>query len=1126
MIVINMETLENGENAMQNSVDQNKLDLTITEMDTNADESETKLDETSRTEPTDETKHLESKTNSNISDDVKAKQQTESNRKETDIETVKLQISKLEAEQNIDEAIDAKSPANETRSTETRSSSLSVSKDLKITEEEIKGESVSKEGRRKRRISSVQGGDLSADKNERVNKPKRSKSDSDKFCWRCHKEAVDSQCTACPRSWHRRCMGGGPAPTSENWICGECAAILKAENAETRSPAMTQLSVEQLCTLLKHVVGRMRDYPGSEPFWKAVDLTEVPNYLDYVVKPMDLSLLESNVRSKLYGSTEAFMADAKWIQHNCIVFNTCGGVYTDTSKLTNAARQIIKAARQEVSEIEACPDCYGHARNLPRPQPAWFVEPCRRPHPLVWAKLKGFPFWPAKAMSRVNGQGHVDVRFFGAHDRAWVSPRDLYLYSKDPPVPLPRKRKSDMDECVRELTRHCRKLEMAFGQFKFAPPKIQYNPRDLSQITLMLPNYDPFVPGNLTASLSPPPRRKGPLRKRSLILKKKSPTREALMNNSSDSANESTPRKDSESDCDKFIEAARIPLVPSTTETKTDQSKPVLSSKRADLQNEPQKLPANGISHKNKKPGLKRGNIIKKQGVEIQIENKNHSVSKGSDGHSSSENEIALDIRQSLKLVDDTSHEEKPLPLEIEKKSQKLQKNDIESLPESKIKLKNNQKINKNQAKGYKPKTRMVNQVIAERAKATAANQPQVLPEPIQDENSYRDQTPVASVSSRSISTDSSANLTDTIANSSCSSNNTADAIPNTIVNTNSLTAIAMTASGSIPTIVNAGNTAESVMTSILLRNNTPSEAGKRAKLIKDSFTMNEASAIIKQEPKEQHQHQPLKKESKARKSFLNKPPVFPQIPAPSPPKAPASPPDAMVYIPGHRTENESDHLLLPPEAGPLSAQLHRGGQDLARRMAQLMVEALAEAAQVDSNHPDNSEINQRATVHYLKLQIERMRWQHQQHLAELKHNTDLKLREMKASWEAERYRAIEETRREAEEERLRSIEETKRKQWCALCGNEALFYCCWNTAYCDYPCQQAHWSSHMRTCAQNPPPNTIITATANVNQQQNGFIKPCAPGGNIYTLQNGEFRLVPTTIPCPTIKAIKVQQH
>lgn len=37
------------------------------------------------------------------------------------------------------------------------------------------------------------------------------------------------------------------------------------------------------------------------------------------------------------------------------------------------------------------------------------------PHPLVWAKLKGFPFWPAKALRDKDGQ--VDARFFGQHDR-------------------------------------------------------------------------------------------------------------------------------------------------------------------------------------------------------------------------------------------------------------------------------------------------------------------------------------------------------------------------------------------------------------------------------------------------------------------------------------------------------------------------------------------------------------------------------------------------------------------------------------------------------------------------------------------------------------------------------------
>ena len=189
-------------------------------------------------------------------------------------------------------------------------------------------------------------------------------------------------------------------------------------------------------------------------------------------------------------------------------------MYTDTSKLTNAAKQIIKLARQEVSEIEACPDCYAHGRNLPRPQPSWFIEPCHRPHPLVWAKLKGFPFWPAKAMPRINSQGFVDVRFFGEHDRAWVPPRDLYLYSEEPPVPLPRKRKLDMEECVREITRHCRKLELVFGQFKFAPPKVQYNPHDPTQIKLLLPNYDPLCSNGCASSQLLGPKKKQFVKKR------------------------------------------------------------------------------------------------------------------------------------------------------------------------------------------------------------------------------------------------------------------------------------------------------------------------------------------------------------------------------------------------------------------------------------------------------------------------------------------------------------------------------------------------------------------------------------------------------------------------------------
>lgn len=56
----------------------------------------------------------------------------------------------------------------------------------------------------------------------------------------------------------------------------------------------------------------------------------------------------------------------------------------------------------------------------------------------------GFPYWPAKGMT-VNTSGLVDVRFFGAHDRAWVPARDCFLYSEKDPNNFRTKRQDILD---------------------------------------------------------------------------------------------------------------------------------------------------------------------------------------------------------------------------------------------------------------------------------------------------------------------------------------------------------------------------------------------------------------------------------------------------------------------------------------------------------------------------------------------------------------------------------------------------------------------------------------------------------------------------------------------------------
>jgi hypothetical protein len=85
---------------------------------------------------------------------------------------------------------------------------------------------------------------------------------------------------------------------------------------------------------------------------------------------------------------------------------------------------------------------------------------------LVYAKLNGYPFWPAKLLKPMGT--HLDVRFFGAHDRS-VVPTDNCLWLSDewPERNQPQFNKS-LKASFDELGVHIQKLEERFGLFVYA----------------------------------------------------------------------------------------------------------------------------------------------------------------------------------------------------------------------------------------------------------------------------------------------------------------------------------------------------------------------------------------------------------------------------------------------------------------------------------------------------------------------------------------------------------------------------------------------------------------------------------------------------------------------------------
>lgn len=51
----------------------------------------------------------------------------------------------------------------------------------------------------------------------------------------------------------------------------------------------------------------------------------------------------------------------------------------------------------------------------------------------------------------VNASALVDVRFFGDHDRAWISSRDCFLFSQQDPNPPTYLKRNNILDCLKVI---------------------------------------------------------------------------------------------------------------------------------------------------------------------------------------------------------------------------------------------------------------------------------------------------------------------------------------------------------------------------------------------------------------------------------------------------------------------------------------------------------------------------------------------------------------------------------------------------------------------------------------------------------------------------------------------------
>ncbi|KAK9404776.1 Zinc finger MYND-type containing 8 [Crotalus adamanteus] len=839
---------------------------------------------------------------------------------------------------------------------------------------------------------------------------------NDFYCWVCHREGQVLCCELCPRVYHAKCLKLTAEPEGD-WFCPECEKITVAECIETQSKAMTMLTIEQLSYLLKFALQKMKQ-PGTEPFQKPVSLDQHPDYAEYIFHPMDLCTLEKNVKKKMYGCTEAFLADAKWILHNCIIYN--GGNH----KLTQTAKVIIKICEHEMNEIEVCPECYLAACQK---RENWFCEPCSNPHPLVWAKLKGFPFWPAKALRDKDGQ--VDARFFGQHDRAWdgekkatsshfsASEESMDFIDKSTASPAPTRtgQTGSLSGSPKPFSPQPSTPTAAKQERTSTPGSILNLNLDRSKAEMDLKELSESVQQQSTPVPLISPKRQ--IRSRfQLNLDKTIESCKAQLGINEISEDVAVEHSDSE-DSEKSDSSDSEYISDDEQKSKNDQEE----EEKEGIRNDKESL----IVKKKLKPPTPTEEKEEIKSTSSEVEKINSPAKEKANVDSDKEltekvKNLSHPAKEKLKTKEETDSPTVHLGL------------DSDSENELVIDLGEDQcgregRKNKKEAKESPPK------------QEAAAKTP--VP------SSVNSQPPVEThVLTRSASQTPPAGVTATTS-----------------------------AASAVSTPAAATGSPVKKQRPLLPKETVPAvqrvvwNSSNKFQTSSQKWHMQKVQRQQQQQQQQNQQQQPQSSQGtryqtrQAVKAVQQKE-ITQSTSTSTITLVTSTQPVSIVTSSGSaNTLSSSVNTDLP--IATASADV---AADIAKYTSKMMDAIKGTMTEIYNDLSKNTTGSTIAEIRRLRIEIEKLQWLHQQELSEMKHNLELTMAEMRQSLEQERDRLIAEVKKQLELEKQQAVDETKKKQWCANCKKEAIFYCCWNTSYCDYPCQQAHWPEHMKSCTQS----------------------------------------------------------
>lgn len=129
------------------------------------------------------------------------------------------------------------------------------------------------------------------------------------------------------------------------------------------------------------------------------------------------------IKQKAFKTVKHFIDDIKWFQHNCRTINA-------KDNINKLAKELTGCVKEHIEMIRACSECFENSHKYGKKSVTLI---CSQPHLLLWAKVTGYGYWPAKLMTTNADAKTVHVRFFGDCTKSVLPACNCLLYSKDRP---------------------------------------------------------------------------------------------------------------------------------------------------------------------------------------------------------------------------------------------------------------------------------------------------------------------------------------------------------------------------------------------------------------------------------------------------------------------------------------------------------------------------------------------------------------------------------------------------------------------------------------------------------------------------------------------------------------------